>query len=51
MTKAKPETAQIGQRFDEILREQGHYEEGTNQAVKRVITFPLSAAMEGQQLA
>ena len=37
-------------RFDDFLREQGRYDESTNQAVKRVIAHQLAAAMEAQEL-
>ena len=48
--KTKTEKGRIGQRFDDFLREQGCYEESTNQAVKRVIAHQLAAAMEAEQL-
>ena len=40
----------IGQSFDDFLKEEGRYEESTNQAVKRVIAFQLAAAMDDQHL-
>ena len=48
--KKRTEKGSIGQRFDDFLKEEGFYEESTNQAVKRVIAFQLAAAMEKQQM-
>jgi len=48
--KKTTEKGSIGQSFDDFLREEGRYEESTNQAVKRVIAFQLAAAMEDQQM-
>ncbi|MES2790659.1 MAG: Fis family transcriptional regulator [Planctomycetota bacterium] len=44
------ERGRIGQSFDDFLKEEGRYEESTNQAVKRVIAYQLAAAMKNQQL-
>lgn len=49
MKKGK-EKGSIGQSFDDFLKEEGRFEESTNQAVKRVIAFQLAAAMEDQQM-
>lgn len=43
MEKGRP-----GQTFDDFLKEQGTYEETTEQAVKRVLAFQLSEAMKRQ---
>ncbi len=40
----------IGQSFDGFLKEEGRYDESTNQTVKRVIAFQLAAAMKNQRL-
>ena len=48
--KAPTEKGRIGQSFDDFLKEEGRYEESTNQAVKRVLAFQLAAAMENQHL-
>ena len=48
--KKRMEKGSIGQSFDEFLKEQGRFEESTNQAIKRVIAFQLIAEMEKQQL-
>ena len=37
-----------GQAFDDFLKEQGTYEETTEQAVKRVLAFQLAEAMKAQ---
>jgi len=37
-----------GQTFDDFLKEQGSYEQTTEQAVKRVLAFQLSEAMKRQ---
>ncbi len=47
---APMERGRIGQSFDDFLKEEGRYEESTNQAVKRVIAYQLAAAMKNQQL-
>lgn len=49
MTKRR-ENGSIGQSFDDFLKEQGRFEESTNQAVKRVIAYQLAAAMEKQKM-
>ena len=48
--KKRTEKGSIGQSFDDFLREEGRFEESTNQAIKRVIAFQLAAEMEKQQL-
>lgn len=48
--KKRTEKGSIGQSFDDFLKEQGRFEESTNQAVKRVIAHQLAAAMEKQQM-
>ena len=42
------ERGRPGQTFDDFLKEQGTYEETTEQAVKRVLAFQLSEAMKMQ---
>ena len=42
----KIEKGRPGQAFEDFLKEQGTYEETTEQAVKRVIAFQLSEAMK-----
>ena len=42
------ERGRPGQTFDDFLKEQGTYEETTEQAVKRVLAFQLSEAMRRQ---
>lgn len=42
------ERGRPGQTFDDFLKEQGTYEETTEQAVKRVLAFQLSEAMKRQ---
>ncbi len=44
------EKGRIGQSFDDFLKEEGRFEESTNQAVKRVLAYQLAAAMQEQQL-
>lgn len=44
------EKGSVGQSFDDFLKEQGRFEESTNQAVKRVIAYQLAAAMEKQHM-
>ena len=48
--KPRVERGRIGQSFEAFLKEEGRYDESTNQAVKRVIAFQLTAAMKAQQL-
>jgi antitoxin HicB len=48
--KKRTEKGSIGQSFDDFLKEQGRFEESTNQAVKRVIAYQLTAAMEKEQM-
>ena len=40
------EKGRVGSSFDDFLKEQGTYEETTEQAVKRVIAYQLAAAMK-----
>lgn len=47
MTQDK-EPGKIGGTFEDFLRDQGTYEETTQQAVKRVIAFQLAAIMKEQ---
>ncbi|MEY4983684.1 MAG: hypothetical protein RIR62_1950 [Pseudomonadota bacterium] len=42
------EKGQPGQSFDDFLREQGTYEETTEQAVTRVVAYQLAEAMKAQ---
>ena len=42
------ERGRPGQTFDDFLKEQGSYEQTTEQAVKRVLAFQLSEAMNRQ---
>lgn len=42
------ETGYAGQAFEDFLREQGRYEEATEQAIKRVLAFQLAQAMKEQ---
>lgn len=48
--KKRTEKGSIGQSFDDFLKEEGRFEESTNQAVKRVIAHQLAEAMEKQQM-
>ena len=50
MKTRKIEKGRVGQDFDDFLKEQGRFEDSTNQAVKRVIAFQLAAAMKEQHL-
>lgn len=40
------ETGKAGQLFEDFLREQGTYEDTTERAIKRVIAYQLTQAME-----
>lgn len=40
------EKGRVGSSFDDFLKEQGMYEEATEQAVKRVIAYQLAIAMK-----
>ncbi|MCY4139210.1 MAG: Fis family transcriptional regulator [Rhodobacteraceae bacterium] len=40
------EDGKAGQLFEDFLKEQGTYEETTEQAIKRVVAFQLSEAMK-----
>ena len=42
------EKGRLGQLFDDFLKEQGHYEETTGQAIKRVLAWQLAEAMKQQ---
>ena len=42
------EKGQPGQLFEDFLKEQGTYEETTEQAVKRVLAYQLAEAMKQQ---
>ena len=42
------EKGRPGQFFEDFLNEQGHYEETTEQAVKRVLAWQLSETMKQQ---
>ena len=44
------ETGKAGPLFEDFLREQGTYEETTEQAIKRVIAFQLAQAMKEQSI-
>ena len=45
MTK-EVEKGKVGSSFDDFLKEQGSYEETTEQAVKRVLAYQLEIAMK-----
>ena len=45
MTK-EVEKGKVGSSFDDFLKEQGSYEETTEQAVKRVLAYQLETAMK-----
>ena len=42
----KIEKGKVGSSFDDFLKEQGSYEETTEQAVKRVLAYQLETAMK-----
>lgn len=42
----KIEKGKVGSSFDDFLKEQGAYEETTEQAVKRVLAYQLEIAMK-----
>jgi antitoxin HicB len=42
----KIEKGKVGSSFDDFLKEQGAYEETTEQAVKRVLAYQLETAMK-----
>tara|TARA_R100000935_G_C2737892_1_gene124660 strand:+ start:203 stop:496 length:294 start_codon:yes stop_codon:yes gene_type:complete len=44
------EAGKSGALFEDFLKEQGVYDETTEQAVKRVLAFQLAAAMKEQHL-
>lgn len=45
MTK-EVEKGKVGSSFDDFLKEQGTYEETTEQAVKRILAYQLETAMK-----
>ncbi|MDQ6437800.1 helix-turn-helix transcriptional regulator [Mesorhizobium sp. LHD-90] len=44
------ERGKAGPLFEDFLKEQGSYEESTEQAIKRVVAFQLKAAMKEQNI-
>lgn len=44
------EVGEAGALFEDFLKEQGTYDETTEQAVKRVLAFQLAAAMRDQHI-
>ena len=44
------ERGKAGPLFEDFLKEQGTYEEATEQAIKRVVAFQLKAAMKEQKI-
>lgn len=44
------EKGKAGQLFGDFLKEQGTYEETTEQAVKRVVAYQLAEAMQSQHI-
>lgn len=44
------EVGKAGALFEDFLKEQGTYDETTEQAVKRVLAFQLTAAMRDQHI-
>ena len=42
------EKGRLGQLFEDFLKEQGNYEETTEQAIKRVLAWQLSKTMKQQ---
>ena len=44
------EAGKAGALFEDFLKEQGTYDETTEQAVKRVLAFQLAAAMKEQHI-
>jgi hypothetical protein len=44
------EAGKAGALFEDFLKEQGTYDETTEQAVKRVLAFQLAAAMRDQHI-
>lgn len=49
MTK-KIEKGKVGSLFEDFLKEQGTYEETTEQAVKRVLAFQIAQVMKEQNI-
>lgn len=44
----KSEKGYIGSSFDDFLKEEGRYEEATEQAIKKVVAYQLSEKMKEQ---
>lgn len=44
------EHGSVGSSFEDFLKDEGRYEEATNQAIKRVLAFQLTEAMKEQKL-
>jgi hypothetical protein len=44
------ERGRAGPLFEDFLKEQGTYEDSTEQAIKRVVAFQLKAAMKEQKI-
>lgn len=44
------EAGKAGELFEDFLKEQGTYDDTTEQAVKRVLAFQLAAAMKDQKI-
>ena len=44
------ERGKAGPLFEDFLKEQGTYEESTEQAIKRVVAFQLKTAMKEQKI-
>lgn len=44
------ERGKAGPLFEDFLKEQGTYEDSTEQAIKRVVAFQLKAAMKEQKI-
>lgn len=45
-----PEAGTVGSSFEDFLKDEGRYEDATNQAIKRVLAFQLAEAMKEQKL-
>lgn len=50
MTTTEKEPGSRGQLFEDFLREQGTYDDTTERAIKRVLSFQIAAAMEAQAI-
>ncbi len=46
----KPEKGKVGDLFEDFIKEQGTYEETTEQAVKRILAFQIAQAMKEQNI-